>query len=98
MGRVGELVEERGIRDAVRRPESGQVAREGVRVTGEVEYTLRLPCRLEHLRLDHALARRVEQHGGWTCVRRGGGRGRGVTVYGCVRVCGCAAVYGCERV
>ena len=49
MGRVGELVEERGVCDVVRRPEGGQVAREGVRVTGEVEYRLRLPRRLEDL-------------------------------------------------
>ena len=74
MGCVGELVEERGVCDVVRRPEGGQVAREGVRVTGEVEYRLCLPRRLEHLRLDHALARWVEQHGGWACVRGGGRR------------------------
>ena len=49
MWRVGELVEERGVRDMVRRPEGGQVSREGVRVAGEVEDTLRLPRRLEDL-------------------------------------------------
>ena len=49
MRRVGELVEERGVRDMMRRPEGGQVSREGVRVAGEVEYPLRLPRRLEDL-------------------------------------------------
>ena len=50
MGRVGELVEERGVCDVVRRLEGGQVAREGGWVTREVDDTPRMPRRREDLR------------------------------------------------
>ena len=49
MGRVGELVEERGVCDVVRRLEGGQVAREGGWVTREVDDTPRMPRRREDL-------------------------------------------------